>query len=170
MKKSLIFSGLAIAILSFSCKTSSNEPTTTYEVVGVAENVPGHYGDIIEDKDIFTPAEMIATVEAEGNFQGKIQGEIKEVCASKGCWFTMDLPNGNSMRVTFKDYGFFLPTNSQGFPLVMEGVATVTETDVETLKHYAEDQGKSKEEVDAIIEPKKEITFEATGVIIKAKV
>ena len=81
----------------------------------------------------------------------------------------MDLPNGESMRVTFKDYGFFVPTNSQGFPIVMEGVATLSQTDVETLKHYAEDQGKSKEEVEAITAPKKEITFEATGVVIKEK-
>ena len=65
------------------------------------------------------------------------------------------------MRVTFKDYGFFIPTNSQGFPIVMDGVATLSETDVETLRHFAEDQGKSKEEVEAITEPKKEITFDA---------
>jgi hypothetical protein len=37
------------------------------------------------------------------------------------------------------------------------------------LKHFAEDQGKSKEEVEAIKAPKKEITFEATGVIISPK-
>jgi hypothetical protein len=81
----------------------------------------------------------------------------------------MELPNGSSMRVTFKDYGFFIPTNSQGFPITIEGIATLTETDVETLRHYAEDQGKSKEEVEAITAPKKEITFEASGALIKAK-
>ena len=116
-----------------------------------------------------TTAEMVSKVEAEGTFEGKISGEIKEVCTKKGCWFAMELPNGQSMRVTFKDYGFFIPTNSQGFPIVMDGVATLSETDVETLRHFAEDQGKSKEEVEAITEPKKEITFEATGVVIKSK-
>jgi hypothetical protein len=73
------------------------------------------------------------------------------------------------MRVTFKDYGFFIPTNSQGFPITIEGIATLTETDVETLRHYAEDQGKSKEAIEAITAPKKEITFEASGALIKAK-
>jgi hypothetical protein len=82
---------------------------------------------------------------------------------------TMDLPNGESMRITFKDYGFFMPTDSQGFPIVLEGVATLTETDVATLQHFAEDQGKSAEEVNSITEAKREITFEATGVIIKTK-
>lgn len=82
----------------------------------------------------------------------------------------MELPNGSCMRVTFKDYGFFIPTNSQGFPITIEGVATLSETDVETLRHYAEDQGKSKEEVELIKVPKKEITFEASGAFIKAKI
>ena len=108
-------------------------------------------------------------VESSGTFTGKVSGQIKEVCTNKGCWFAMELPNGSSMRVTFKDYGFFIPTNSQGFPITIEGVATLSETDVETLRHYAEDQGKSKEEVAAITAPKKEITFEASGALIKAK-
>lgn len=153
-----------------SCQKPAGEGgKTTYEVVGEAEVVPGNYGDLISEDKVLTTAEMVSTVESEGTFAGKIAGDIKEVCTKKGCWFAMELPNGQSMRVTFKDYGFFIPTNSQGFPIVMEGVATLTETDVETLRHYAEDQGKSKEEVEEITEPKKEITFEATGVVIKSK-
>jgi hypothetical protein len=170
MKKIYSVTILALVAISFSCKPSTPvAPQTTYEVVGEAEVVPGNYGDVVTDDQVLTPAEMVAQVENKGSFEGKILGEIKEICTKKGCWFSMDLPNGNSMRVTFKDYGFFLPTNSQGFPIVMEGVATLTETDVESLRHFAEDQGKSKEEVEAIIEPKREITFEATGVLIKSK-
>ncbi len=159
-----------VSALTFACQQKTEVvQKTTYEVVGEAEVVPGNYGDLIEAEDVVSTTGMIAEVESKGTFQGKISGEIKEVCTKKGCWFAMELPNGESMRVTFKDYGFFIPTNSQGFPIVMEGVATLSETDVETLRHYAEDQGKSKEEVEAITEPKKEITFEATGVVIKAK-
>lgn len=170
MKKSSLYIGALVGILTFSCQQKVEESQkTTYEVVGEAETVPGNYGDIIKEVQVTSTSEMISKVESEGTFNGKISGEIKEVCTKKGCWFAMELPNGESMRVTFKDYGFFIPTNSQGFPIVLEGVATLTETDVETLKHYAEDQGKSKEEVAAITAPKREITFEATGVVIKPK-
>jgi hypothetical protein len=170
MKNTRFILVFAVVVGVSSCqKNAEVSETTTYEVVGEAEVVPGNYGDLIEDKAVLSTSEMVSKVESEGTFSGKISGEIKEVCTKKGCWFAMELPNGQSMRVTFKDYGFFIPTNSQGFPIVMEGVATLTETDVETLRHYAEDQGKSKEEVEAIIEPKKEITFEATGVVIKSK-
>lgn len=170
MKKSFLYIGALVGILTFSCQQKVEESQkTTYEVVGEAETVPGNYGDIFDAEEISSTSEMVSKVESQGTFNGKIAGEIKEVCTKKGCWFAMELPNGESMRVTFKDYGFFIPTNSQGFPIVLQGVATLTETDVETLKHYAEDQGKSKEEVEAINAPKREITFEATGVVIKPK-
>lgn len=170
MKKPLLIIAILAGMLTLSCQPKTEEiETTTYEVVGEAEVVPGNYGNIVKAEEIVTTAEMISAVESKGEFSGKIAGDIKEVCTKKGCWFSMDLPNGESMRVTFKDYGFFLPTNSQGFPIVVEGVATLTETDVETLRHYAEDQGKSKEEIEAITEPERKITFEATGARIKAK-
>lgn len=171
MKNSHLILVFAILLGFTSCQKSSEvAQKTTYEVVGEAEVVPGNYGDLIKEEAVVTTtAEMVSKVESDGTFTGKISGDIKEVCTKKGCWFAMELPNGQSMRVTFKDYGFFIPTNSQGFPIVMEGVATLSETDVETLRHYAEDQGKSKDEVEAITEPKKEITFEATGVVIKSK-
>ena len=150
-------------------KTGVVAQKTTYELVGEAKVVPGNYGDVVKESDVVSTAILVQKVEAAGTFTGKVSGKINEVCTNKGCWFAMELPNGSSMRVTFKDYGFFIPTNSQGFPITIEGVATLSETDVETLRHYAEDQGKSKEEVAAITLPKKEITFEASGVLIKAK-
>lgn len=173
MKKSILLSAAIIATLSFSCQKPAEsvkvEATEKAEPVGEAEVVPGVYGADMDGNTVLGTDEMISVVETSGTFSGKVSGEIKEVCTKKGCWFTMDLANGEPMRVTFKDYGFFIPTNSQGFPIILEGVATMTETDVETLKHFAEDQGKSKEEVDAITAPKREITFEATGVVIKDK-
>lgn len=180
MKKAYsIYTFILSGLILFSC---NSKPETTYgylethemgKVVGELETVPGKYG---EDFDAPSPGilvtylpALIEEVEKNGSAEATIQGEIKEVCTNKGCWFTMDLPNGESMRVTFKDYGFFVPTNSQGFPIMLKGVATMTETDVDTQRHFAEDQGKSKEEIEMITEPKREITFEATGVIIEEK-
>lgn len=180
LKKSFVL-GLTAITLSFSACKNSDKSEVSHDdemhhgaesaeaVIGIAEIVPGGYGDAIEESGAISVAKLVSQVEENGIYDGKIVGEIKDVCTNKGCWLTMDLPSGESMRVTFKDYGFFVPTNSQGFPIVLEGVATFTETDVETLKHFAEDQGKPQEEIDAIVSPKKEITFEATGVVILEK-
>jgi len=78
--------------------------------------------------------------------------------------------NGVSTRVTFKDYGFFVPKDSAaGKEVVFSGVARRKITDVATLRHYAEDAGKTQEEIDAIMEPKEEIEFVANGVVIYEK-
>ena len=172
MKKSYLFIFALGVSLLVSCQQGEKKESTEVvveEVVAEDGVVSGNFGASISEQEVVDPSEMIALVAENGTFEGKIVGEIKEVCVKKGCWLTMDLPNGESMRVTFKDYAFFVPTNSQGFPIILDGIATMTTTDVETLRHFAEDQGKTAEEVAAITEPKREITFEATGVIIKDK-
>ena len=165
-----------VLLLALACESGKREPFENLEshemgkVVGEAETVPGKYGEEFDGKLIATPiSEFVDEVEKEGRTEAVIQGEIEEVCTSKGCWLTLDLPSGESMRVTFKNYGYFVPTNSRGFPVILKGVGTMVETDVETLRHYAEDEDKSQEEIDAITKPKKEITFEAEGVIIPEK-
>ena len=62
---------------------------------------------------------------------------------------------------------FFVPKEGMGGnQAIIEGVVKRTITDVETQKHYAEDAGKSVEEIAGITAPKEELTFEASGVII----
>ena len=96
-----------------------------------------------------------------------LKGTIVETCAVKGCWMTMQLPNGEEMRVQFKDYGFFVPKEGvEGKTAVINGRLKKTVTDVATLRHFAEDAGKSPEEIEAITEPRDEITFLADGVLI----
>jgi hypothetical protein len=53
-----------------------------------------------------------------------------------------------------------------GKEVVIDGIAEEKQTSVAQLKHYAEDAGKSKEEIDAIKEPKTEITITAKGVLV----
>lgn len=95
----------------------------------------------------------------------KVQGTVQEVCQAKGCWMTMELGQDKSMRITFKDYGFFVPLNSSGKTAVIQGELKKEITTVATLKHYAKDAGKSHEEIEAITEPKTELVFTADGVL-----
>lgn len=165
MKTSFSILAISAICIGFSCTSPKTETT---EIVP-QDTVAGNYGLEVVESNVTNTAEMVNLVEKNGTFEGKIVGEIKEVCSAKGCWLTMDLPNGNTMRVTFKDYKFFVPKNSQGFPVILEGVATLSETSVSTLQHYAKDAGKSEEEIAKITEPKNEISFEAIGVKIKDK-
>ena len=80
---------------------------------------------------------------------------------------TVQMPEGEKMMVRFKDYGFFVPLKGlEGKHAVMQGYASKETTDVATLRHYAEDAGKSKEEIAKITEPETSLMFLADGVLI----
>ena len=96
----------------------------------------------------------------------KITGKIASVCQKKGCWMMMETSDGQTMRVRFKDYEFFVPKDCAGKTAVIEGIAFNDVTSVAELRHYAEDANKSKEEIEKITQPEKKPAFEAEGVII----
>lgn len=97
----------------------------------------------------------------------KLIGKIDAVCQKKGCWMELKNADGSSIRVTFKDYGFFMPKDASGRTAIVDGFAKVDVTSVAELQEFAKDDGKSKEQIAAITEPKKELVFEAKGVILK---
>lgn len=96
----------------------------------------------------------------------KIKAKITEVCPKKGCWLKLELENGETAMVKMKDYGFFLPLAAKGKTVVIDGAVNLKTTSVAELKHYAEDAKKTKEEIDAIKEPKKEVKVMAKGIVI----
>ena len=96
----------------------------------------------------------------------QVEGEVESVCQAAGCWMKIKLADGKTMRVTFKDYGFFVPKDLAGTKVIFKGEPKVTTTPVSELKHYAADAGKSRKEIDAITEPLTELTFVADGVLV----
>lgn len=124
------------------------------------------YGDSIVDEGIIELAAISTVMNDESKMDMKIRGTVNEVCQKKGCWMVMKLSNGEDMRVTFKDYKIFVPKDLTGKEVILEGFAYTDTTSVENLQHYAEDAGKSKAEIAKITTPKKQLAFEAKGVVV----
>ncbi|WP_417885693.1 DUF4920 domain-containing protein [Zunongwangia sp.] len=97
----------------------------------------------------------------------KIEAVASSVCKKKGCWMELAVPGTQDIRIRFKDYGFFVPKNIEGKQVIAQGKAFLKEVSVKELRHYAKDAGKTKEEIAAIIEPKRTWSFMADGVLIK---
>lgn len=97
-------------------------------------------------------------------YEGQVQGKVVEVCKAMGCWAKIEKADGSTIMLKVKDHEFAMPADIVGKIVVAEGVAEIKETSVSMLKHYAEDAGKSKEEIEKIKEPKKEITMNIKGV------
>lgn len=126
----------------------------------------GNFGEIITVDNASAATELPVLLEGKETLEVKLAGNIKSVCQMSGCWMDVDMGEGEIVHVTFKDDGFVLPKDAAGKYTVIEGVATYEEIPVKMLKHLAEDEGASQEEIDAITEPKLEYTIVAKGVII----
>ena len=161
----------AVALVFFvGCKQA--EKVNNLEISKVQELAFVSFGDKISNEEVVTSKEMLLKFEDMtfgDTINVKFASEIKEVCAAKGCWMKLPLSEEKEAMVRFKDYGFFMPLDSQGKEVVLEGKAFVQTTSVAELRHYAKDAGKSKEEIAAITNSKKEFSFEANGVLLKVK-
>jgi hypothetical protein len=63
-------------------------------------------------------------------------------------------------------FGYFVPADLIGKTVVVEGKAKVKELSVKQLQHNAEDEGKTKEEIAKITQPKTDISIVADGVLV----
>lgn len=125
------------------------------------------YGKAITADGAANILNIVADKQKADGYTGKITGTVTSVCQAKGCWMTLDAGNGESMMVTFKDYGFFVPKDITGKTVVLEGKAEIRLVSVDEQRHLAGDAGKSQAEIDAITTPKEELRFVADGVIVQ---
>lgn len=123
------------------------------------------YGTIASNEGAIHVSEIEKNLK-NNKFDGKLTGKVVEVCQEKGCWMKLERTNGEKLMVKFKDYGFFMPKNIIGKEVVLDGEATVKEVSVKQQRHYAQDAGRSKDEIEKIKEPKKELQFVAKGVLV----
>jgi hypothetical protein len=148
---------LCIAVLACLITIAQRPKGTTQKgmIFGAKTNVAGAV--IIDDLSKKVPDKQETNV--------KVKGKVVEVCTQMGCWLKMETADGKIM-VKMKDHSFFVPVDLNGKEIVVDGTAKMTVTPVSELKHYAEDAGKSKEEVAVIKEPKTEIVIDAKGVLV----
>jgi hypothetical protein len=97
-------------------------------------------------------------------YEGQVQGKVVEVCQAMGCWAKLQKDDGSTVMIKVVDHEFAMPLDIVGKTIIAEGEATKKETSVKQLKHYAEDAGKSKEEIEKITESKKEVLMMIKGV------
>ena len=151
---------LFVAAMFTAAFTYAQQSDITPAAAGVT------YGKSVTKDKAITIASLNKELSKDTVYNGKISGEVVEVCKKKGCFMKLKQANGEDVMVRFTDYAFFMPQNLVGKKVVVEGKAKVTETTVERLRHYAKDAGKSQEEIAKIKKPKKDVTIMADGVLV----
>lgn len=111
------------------------EVTATYEVFGSdlpEAGTPLSLGELVNNTDEYMDQDVL------------VETRIAKVCQKKGCFFVAT-EGASTARVTFKDYGFFIPTDSGGKDAVLYGTFSRKSISREQAKHFATDLGEEAE-------------------------
>ena len=95
-----------------------------------------------------TPIELGDLLANSAQYEGRdvlLQTRIAKVCQKKGCFFIAQ-HGADSVRVTFKDYGFFIPSDSGGKTVTLAGTFSRKPLSAEQAAHLAEDLGEAPPE------------------------
>jgi len=88
---------LLIAVTAFAGETITRGAAISRDAKSVALN------DVLTNPDAYTKDAVV------------VAGTDTQNCERKGCWMQLSAGEGKqSVRVTFKDYAFFVPLDSKG--------------------------------------------------------
>jgi hypothetical protein len=68
----------------------------------------------------------------------QVEARIAKVCQKKGCFFIAQQKQ-HILRVSFRDYGFFIPTDSSGKTVTLAGELVQKELSSEQVAHFKAD-------------------------------
>ena len=111
------------------------------------------------------PQRLAAVIAAGDAYIGKrvhVTAAIGKVCQQKGC-FLIAHDGAAVARVTFADYGFFVPTDSGNKPVTIAGVFGRKTISGDEARHFARDTGEDPARISG---PQAEYTIVASSVLI----
>ena len=144
---------LTLALLLIATTAFAGEEVISRGAAISADTKVVPLADVLEKPEEFTKSAIV------------VEGLVETACQNKGCWMQVVPEAGQSgMRVTFKDYGFFVPKDSKGRKARMEGVVAVKKLSKDEAQHLADEGAKLHRDADGTA---REISFVATGVELR---
>ncbi len=109
-----------------------------------APTTPKLYGAPLGLEPALSLADVLATPERFHERAITVEGYVRRACTRRGCWMELaegDDPKLPGCRVTFKDYGFFVPTDSAGARAKVHGSLAVSTLPPERVAHLESEGG-----------------------------
>jgi Domain of unknown function (DUF4920) len=92
------------------------------------------YGAALEPASTVPLASLLSDPKAYTAQTVTTEGKVQRACSRKGCW--MEIGSGeDACRVTFKDYAFFVPTDSAGAFAKIQGRLDTREVEAAAVSH-----------------------------------
>lgn len=92
------------------------------------------FGGALEPASSVPLATLLANPKAYTEQTVTTEGKVQRACSNKGCW--MEIGEGpDACRVTFKDYAFFVPTDSAGSHAKVQGKLDTRQVEAAAVAH-----------------------------------
>ena len=133
----MLLTGLLLALGASADVVRLSEPvevTATYETFGAplpGSPAPLTLGELLENGADYLDREVL------------IETRVAQVCQAKGCFFIAQ-EGTHAVRVSFKDYSFFVPSDISGKTVTLAGSLIRRELSDAQAAHLNEDAGGEK--------------------------
>lgn len=136
-----IRSALVPVLALLAAAVAADEPIRLSEPVAASAHWED-FGAPLPDGEARTLAAVVASAATLDGTEVLVETEVVQVCRKKGCFF-IARDGEATARVTFRDYAFFVPTDSAGKRVVLAGTFERRAITAEQAAHYAEDLGEA---------------------------
>lgn len=131
---------LAPLVLAPAADSRGEEVIRLSEPVTVTESYEEFGAPLTESGPTLTLSQVVAEGDRHLGTPVLLRTEVSKVCQKKGCFFIAR--DGDTVaRVTFRDYEFFIPTDSGGKEVTLAGVFERRTLSAEQAAHLAADLG-----------------------------
>ena len=161
-----MLSGVLISFLFVSSVLAGTESTAVLRLSEAVETGPNYevFGAPMPDKTVgLSLTELIAQKQDYLGKEVRVSATITQVCQAKGCFF-IAMQDEKWARITFRDYAFFVPTNTANSRVLVEGIFSEVELSNTQAQHYQTDLGSSDNLADGRSSP--EYSIIASSVLI----
>ena len=153
---------LLLVLLSLACAAPLHAEVIRLSEPVATDQTSESFGSEVDTTE---PAMTLKTlIDTADTWVGKpvlVDTKVGKVCQKKGCFF-LATQGSLSIRVSFKDYSFFVPTDTGGKTVTLSGTLTKRRRSSEQAAHFNEDIQAG----DAILQPGEVYEIVATGVKI----
>lgn len=148
---------LAMVLLGVTAGSAAAQRAPAGELVRV--------GDAVRGTESVALREVLADPEAHTGRELVVEGLVTRACTSKGCWMQL-APDAESagVRVTFRDYAFFVPLNAAGMRARAQGEFTLRRLNRREVEHLNEEGAGIQQARDGSAV---ELSFVAAGVELR---
>jgi Domain of unknown function (DUF4920) len=165
----LCLSWSALVLATGGCRSKDSPrlaPSATPAAEPAAEaNGRRRFGAPIPAVDSVTLGAVLSKPDDFENRPVVVQSKVRRNCTRRGCWMELADDLGGDApgcRVTFKDYGFFVPLDSSGSTARVQGTFEVRVVSAQEVAHLASEGAKfANQRADGSA---REVRMVATGV------